>query len=90
MCVCVRACARVCARACMCVRVRGGGGGGGAMVEGLSLFAHCNVFHDGVVSFPLLEAKMPPYVGFAPFISQHSKFVFFTRRHLCVCVCVCV
>ena len=32
---------------------------------------------EGVVSFPLLEAKMPPYVGFAPF----SKFVFFTRRH---------
>ena len=43
--------------------------------------AHCNVFHDGVVSFPLLEARMPPYVGFAPFISHHNKFVFFTHRH---------
>ena len=45
--------------------------------------AQCNVFHDGVVSFPLLEAKMPPYVGFAPFISHHNKFVFFARRHFC-------
>ena len=24
---------------------------------------------------------MPPYIGFAPFISHHNKFVFFTRRH---------
>ena len=24
---------------------------------------------------------MPPYAGFAPFISHHNKFVFFTRRH---------
>ena len=36
---------------------------------------------EGVVSFPLLEAKMPPYVGFTPFIYHHNKFVFFTRRH---------
>ena len=36
---------------------------------------------EGVVSFHLLEARMPPYAGFAPFISHHNKFVFFTLRH---------
>ena len=31
--------------------------------------------------FLLVEAKMPPYAAFAPFISDHNKVVFFTRRH---------